>query len=456
MTSSEPPSLSAQRHGPSMASRLGWRLGGLFVVAFLVAALLPYINSRDDRAEITAETLQADMQWLAKTIAREPDGRVAVGLPPDIHFAYRVRGETGAVLAASPDWDGVEHAAQTMVDHDELQVSLLSGRIETSQGMLLLDVMLNERVPSLIDGIVNEWGDEILPLLLPILAAALLIGVWTIRRSLAPLARLARAASSITPRETGVRLSSDDLPAELIPLVTEVNNALDRLAEGFRHQREFAADAAHELRTPLAVLSAHIETLPDKTMVASLKQDLAGMRRLVDQMLAVAELDARPLHVDDETDLAALVIDLATAMAPLCLAQHRDLAVLGAEHPIRIHGDAATLRRALRNLVENAIAHAPEHSVIEIGLTAATPRRGATIIVRDKGPGFTQTDRVRVTQRFYRGRRAKGPGAGLGLAIVERIMAAHGGRLDIDEAPGGGAEVRLCLPPLSSSSSALT
>ena len=449
MTLPEPSSsASMRRSSGSMASRLGWRLGGLFVVAFLVAGLLPYINSRDDRSEVTAETLQADMRLLATVVAREPDGRLAVGLPPDVHFAYRVRDENGAVLATSPDWEGLQNSLRPTSNHGELQVSMLSGRTDTATGPLLLDVMLNDHAPTLIDGIVNEWGDEILPLLLPVLAAALLIGVWTIQRSLAPLARVAQAASIITPRETGVRLPDDDLPAELVPLVTAVNGALDRLAEGFRHQREFAADAAHELRTPLAVLSAHIETLPDKAAVASLKQDLAGMRRLVDQMLAVAELDAQSLHVGDNVDLSSLALDLVLAMAPLALPKHRDLLLYGADLPIIVHGDIAALRRALRNLVENAITHTPEHSAIEIHLSNATPARGATIAVRDKGPGFAPADRRRVTQRFYRGRRAKGPGAGLGLAIVERIMAVHGGRIEIGEAPGGGAEVTLRLPPL--------
>ncbi|QEX19589.1 histidine kinase [Hypericibacter terrae] len=448
MTLPEPlPPPAARRSTASMASRLGWRLGGLFVVAFLVAGLLPYINSRDDRTEVTAETLQADMRSLAQSIARETDGRIAVGLPPDLHFAYRVRDGAGTVLAASPDWEGLQKAVPPD-SGPELEVSVLSGRFDTPSGPLLLDVMLNHHAPTLLDGIVNEWGDEILPLLLPVLAAALLIGVWTIRRSLAPLARVADAAASITPRETGVRLPGDDLPSELVPLVTAVNDALDRLAEGFRHQREFAADAAHELRTPLAVLSAHIETLPDKAAVASLKQDLAGMRRLVDQMLAVAELDAQPLHVGDELDLSALAVELATAMAPLCLAQHRDLSVIGAEKPVRAHGDAAALRRALRNLVENAIAHTPEHAAVEIQVSDATPGRGPSLTVRDAGPGFAPADRARVTQRFYRGRRAKGPGAGLGLAIVARIMAVHGGELEIGEVRGGGAAVSLRLPPL--------
>jgi signal transduction histidine kinase len=442
------PASEARRSSGSLTSRLGWRLGGLFVIAFLVAGLLPYINSRDDRSEVMAETLQADLRLVAKAVAREPDGRIAVGLPREIHFAYRVRDPSGAVLAKSEGWDGLQSAAMNSAKPGELQISVLSGQIDTAWGPLLLDVMPSDREPSLIDGLVNEWGDEILPLLLPVLGTALLIGVWTIRRSLAPLARVAAAASAITPLETGVRLPSDDLPAELMPLVTAVNDALDRLAEGFRHQREFAADAAHELRTPLAVLSAHIETLPDKAAVASLKQDLAGMRRLVDQMLAVAELDARPLHVGGDIDLAALAVDLATAMAPLCLAQHRDLAVVGAEHPVPVHGDGAALRRALRNLVENAIAHSPERTAIEIHVTGATGGRGAMLSVRDSGPGFAPADRARVTQRFYRGRRAKGPGAGLGLAIVERIMAAHGGRLEIGAAPGGGAEVTLRLPPV--------
>jgi signal transduction histidine kinase len=431
-----------------MTSRLGWRLGGLFVAAFLLAGLLPYITSRDDSAEMLTETLQADMRLLISAIALDTDGHVSVALPSPLHFAYRLRDAQGALLVASPDWQQLQGQRPVPADVGELQVTTLSGRLDTRSGPLLLDVMPNDRAPGLIDGILSEWGNEILPLLLPVLVAALGIGVWTIRRSLAPLSRLAHAASRVTPRETDVRLPDDDLPAELVPLVAAVNGALDRLAEGFRHQREFAADAAHELRTPLAVLSAHIETLPDKSVMESLKQDLVAMRRLVDQMLAVAELDARPLHMEDEIDLAALAVELAAAMAPLCLAQHRDLAVSGGDRPIRVSGDRAALRRALRNLVENAMAHTPERATIEIEIMAPTPGRGAALAVRDNGPGFSPADRDRLTQRFYRGRRAKGPGAGLGLAIVERIMAAHGGRLEIGGTAQGGAEVLLRWPPV--------
>jgi signal transduction histidine kinase len=433
---------------PSMASRLAWRLGVLFVVAFLIAGLVPYINSRDDRTEIAAETLQADMHILAKAIVQEPDGRIAVGLPPTPHFAYRIRDAAGIVLAVSPGWETASMRATTPGPHGEMKVGTLTGAIAMPQGPLLLDVALVEAQPTLLQSLVNEWGDEVLPLLLPVLAAALIVGIFTIRRSLVPLNRLAREAQAITPRDTGVRLSTGDLPAELMPLVTAVNAALDRLAEGFRHQREFTADAAHELRTPLAVLSAHVETLPDKTVATSLKEDLAGMRRLVDQMLAVAELEAKPLHTEDELDLAALAVELAAALAPLALAQRRSLAVIGAEQPVRIHGDAAALRRGLRNLVENAIAHTPEGTTVDIEVVTPAGGRGPAVRVRDRGPGFGPSERARVTQRFFRGRRAKGAGAGLGLAIVDRILKAHGGRLEIADAADGGAVVSLRLPPL--------
>lgn len=433
---------------PSMTSRLAWRLGLLFVAAFLIAGLVPSINSRDDRAEIAAETLQADMRLLAAAIAREPDGRIAVGLLPAPSFAYRIRDAAGAVLASSPDWAEASARAAVPEAPGEIKVASLTGVVAMPQEPLLLDVALVETQPTLLQSLANEWGDEVLPLLLPVLAASLIVGILTIRRSLAPLGRLAREARAITPRDTGVRLSTAGLPAELMPLVMAVNAALDRLAEGFRHQREFTADAAHELRTPLAVLSAHIETLPDRAAATGLKEDLAGMRRLVDQMLAVAELEAKPLHVEDEVDLAALAVELAAALAPLALERRRSLAVLGAERPVRTHGDGAALRRALRNLVENAIAHAPEGSTVDVEVVASAARRGPVLRVRDRGPGFGPSERARVTQRFFRGRRAKGAGAGLGLAIVDRIVKAHGGRLEIADAADGGAAVSLHLPPL--------
>ena len=106
----------------------------------------------------------------------------------------------------------------------------------------------------------RELDEELLPVLLPTLLAALIIGALTLRDGLRPLQRLASVAAGITPAESERRLPLDDLPRELAPLAHAINAALDRLDEGFRAQRDFTADAAHQLRTPLAILSAHLDT----------------------------------------------------------------------------------------------------------------------------------------------------------------------------------------------------
>jgi signal transduction histidine kinase len=274
-----------------------------------------------------------------------------------------------------------------------------------------------------------------LPILLPTLLAALLIGALTLRGGLRPLQRLAREAAHITPAESERRLPLAGLPRELAPLVRAINAALDRLDQGFRAQRDFTADAAQQLRTPLAILAAHLDTLGDRAVAASLREDVARMSRLVEQLLLVAELEALTLKPDEQADLSALAVEVAQAVAPLALARRRSLAVVGAEAPVIVHANHDALHQALRNLVENAINHTGEGTTVEIAVGAHPPSLG----VRDHGPGVAASDREMLFQRFWRADRANSRGAGLGLAIVQRIATAHGARLSVADAEGGGA-----------------
>jgi signal transduction histidine kinase len=383
---------------------------------------------------MAAKMVQQNLHRLAVAIRAAPGGTIAVDLPPDPGFAYRIFDANGSLLLHS----GGTVAARAMLP-DRIAIETARAEIEGPNGPLGIEVAAGD--PSLLDfwrGSIGEWATELLPLLLPLLAGALLIGVRTIDGSLRPLERLAREAARISPRATALRLSDDCLPLELAPLVSSVNAALDRLEEGFRHQREFTADAAHELRTPLAVLSAHVDTFADRKSAPALKQDIAAMRRLVDQLLAVAELDAMPFQPTVPTDLSALTAELAAQMAPLALEAGRTIALFGTEPPARMNAHPEALRRALRNLLENAIQHAPVGSAVEVEVTAAP-----AIHVRDRGPGIPAADRARVTERHWRADRNRQSGAGLGLNIVDRIARAEGGRLIIADRPGGGADIAL-------------
>jgi signal transduction histidine kinase len=186
------------------------------------------------------------------------------------------------------------------------------------------------------------------------------------------------------------------------------------------------------------VLSAHLDTLSDRATAAALRQDMVGMTRLVDQLLAVAELDSIPSEPPVMLDLAGHARELAASMAPYALKAGRPLAVLGTTAAVPIRGHPEAIRRALRNLVENAVQHAPRGSTIEIEVTDEP-----AVHVLDRGPGIPAAMHSRVRERFWRGDRSRDGGAGLGLAIVERIAEAENARLVIGDREGGGADISL-------------
>jgi signal transduction histidine kinase len=218
------------------------------------------------------------------------------------------------------------------------------------------------------------------------------------------------------------------------PLVLAVNQALDRLEEGFRAQREFTADAAHELRTPLAVLRARIDTLADREAASALRSDLENMTHVVNQLLAVAELEANTAGAMETVDLHGICSEVAASLAPIAIAQRKDIALTGADAPVFVRGNAPMLHRAIRNLAENALRHTPAGTSVEIGVS-----RDGAVSVSDEGPGVAPAERELIFRRFWRRDRSRADGAGLGLAIVSRIVEAHAGRIEVSNRTGGGA-----------------
>ena len=427
---------------PSLQSRLAWRLAVVFAAVILATSLALFFHRHGVDTEIPADTLTRIIDHVAAGLSRGSDGAPRLDLDEDDGaFDYAVVGDDGRVLLASSNppapiaaggWSegylrrhgpsGERIAAFTHAD--------------TPLGRVEIRVELDNRPGGRgLGPLGRELRDEMLPILLPTLLAALAIGALTLRGGLRPLQMLAREAARITPAESERRLPAEGLPRELGPLVRAINAALDRLDQGFRAQRDFTADAAHQLRTPLAILAAHLDTLGDRAVAASLREDVARMSRLVEQLLLVAELEALTLKPDERADLSALAIEVAQAVAPLALALRRSVAVAGAEAPVFVHGNHDALHQALRNLVENAINHTAEGTTVDI-LVGARPAR---LSVRDRGPGVAPAERQMLFQRFWRADGANGRGAGLGLAIVQRIATAHGARVFVEDAAGGGA-----------------
>jgi two-component system sensor histidine kinase QseC len=287
---------------------------------------------------------------------------------------------------------------------------------------------------------------------LPVLGFLFLLALvcWLlIARVLTPLRQTASAIAAKTPDDLAL-VPTEGLPRELLPIVQSLNGVLDRLDTALQSERRFTADAAHELRTPLAGLHMHVQLLQRQhpelaAPFQKLRQDIGRSTALVDSLLTLARLDplARGQLALQPVALAPmlqrLVADHATEAAS------RDIA-LGMRCTLdQVQADPQMLEIVLRNLVDNALRYCPDGSRIEID---AGPHNGRPrIAVRDDGPGVDEASRRRLTERFFRVLGQERGGSGLGLSIVKRIVDLHGIELCFGAGlEGRGLGVTLDLP----------
>ena len=282
-----------------------------------------------------------------------------------------------------------------------------------------------------------------------LIAAATLVIVWFgVKRGLAPLARLSEEIKARSPVD--LRPIEAEGPEETRPLVAALNGLLNEVAQASRSQQRFLADAAHQLRTPLAGLQAHTElalaqALPERcrAQIEQVHESTIRTARLANQLLALARAEPGARGEAVELDLKAIAGAEAEAWVRGALARDIDL---GFElEPAPVRGDAFLLREALANLVHNALQYTPPGGRI----TVRAGRRGGQsfVEVEDDGPGIPAGERARVLERFYRLPGTPGTGSGLGLAIVRDIAAGHGAALVLsDGANGCGCRVAITFP----------
>jgi len=276
-----------------------------------------------------------------------------------------------------------------------------------------------------------------LPILAFTLIAAFLSVPILLKRALAGLSRTTEIAASIDIDRRGQRLPLDDVPEEMLPLVTAINAALERLDHGYTQQRRFLADAAHELRTPIAILHTNLEAMPDSRQQRKLLNDVGRLANTAEQLLDLHRMDNH-MQSMEEVDLVQLCKSVAGDLAPNAIAAGYELSFVTDRDRIPVSGDAGALERAISNLVRNAVEHGGGKGPIQV--VASYPN---VIEVTDEGPGIPADQREDVFEPFYR-TSPKRSGAGLGLNLVKQVVQRHGGKVEI-LASARGAHFRISL-----------
>ena len=286
---------------------------------------------------------------------------------------------------------------------------------------------------------------------------------WLWRRSWAswrrggvfvPLDAMARKAQHVSAERLHERMGGEPWPTELAILASAFDDMLLRLEESFSRLTAFSADLAHDLRTPLTNCMGEVEVAlsqprtPEeyRAILESALEELTRLARMVESLLFLARADnARPIISKVSMDARRELESMAELYDAVAQEKAVALACSGAG---TLDADPTLLRRALGNLLSNAIRHTPPGG--RVLLDAREEDGGAVLCVRDTGPGIPAEDLSRIFDRFYRSPRSRTSnpqGLGLGLAIVKSIMGLHGGRVEIRNAPEGGAVVRLIFPP---------
>lgn len=287
---------------------------------------------------------------------------------------------------------------------------------------------------------------NVLPLLLalPILALAAIIAI---QFSFRPLRRLEKPVRNMAPERIHP-LDDQQAPKEVAGLVQAVNGLLKRLNQAFERERRFSADAAHELRTPLAVLRLNLEKAcaNNPEQFQGLIQSVDRMVHLVEQMLLLSRVDAGTDFAPEYHNLSSIVEQSIADVAPLALKKDIEPILEDDAGQALVSCHSALINTLMRSLLANAIQYSPEHTAITTHLTPSG--NGYRITVCDQGPGIPEEERERAISRFVRLDQRLGGGAGLGLAIARRIAELHGGQLTLLEREDGqsGLCVSIWLP----------
>lgn len=359
-------------------------------------------------------------------------------------LAYRLLDSAGKVVLESPTdpafWKpaGAARLQQELFEFENqgIKIRVATEPIERNGRTWFLQFGASERLVELFHLEIGLpfMGMGILFFSLTLLLLFSLFAHIALKCMLKPLHAVSASAAAISPHSLHARLLVKNVPTEITPLVESFNRVLERLERGYRVQQEFLATAAHELKTPLALIRAQVEFMAPGEARDALLLDLAHMTRQVQQLLLLAEASEAQNYVFEATDVGELAREAAAYLQRMAQAAGVRIDVLEDATATRWQADRGALFTLLKNLLENAIQHAPPGSTVRVELGPSS------LSVRDQGPGVDPAQRALLFQRFWRGAHRRDHGAGLGLSICLEIARAHGWTLDAQAAEPG-----LCL-----------
>lgn len=407
------------------------------VVVWIGATTFTYFDAREEFGEILDAHLAQSATLLVMQSAHDLD-EVETEHAPLLHkYSRRVAfqvWETGRVLrlhsANAPAQrlsDREQGFSDTLIDGHRWRV--FSTWDESGHNL----IQVAERTENRDELARDIAGNLLIPLWfsLPLLALLLWIAV---ARGLRPLLKLTDELAQREP-ENLAPLAAESAPREVLPLIERLNQLFVRIEASLQKERRFTADAAHELRTPVAAIKAQAQVAraaaTDEDRIHALDNAILGCDRaahLIDQLLTLARIDTLGDETAEPCQLRSIAAEVIAALAPAALAKNVRLGLTDGDE-VMVRGNPVLLRILLRNLIDNAVRHTPAGTAVRIDIAneAGQPR----LSVSDNGPGIPEEELERVSERFYRPLGTQASGSGLGLSIVKRIAEIHDASLQL-------------------------
>jgi two-component system sensor histidine kinase QseC len=418
----------------SLQGRLLVLVLGLVTCAWLATAALTWIDVRHELEELLDSHLAqaAALLVVQQTGEIEHDQRIDAPTlhryAPKVAFQVFHEGQLALRSANAPAQSMLASAGRAADGFKTVEIAGRKWRVfATHGGEREVQVFVGEQIESRNSILWAVLRSSVSPMLLalPLLALA----AWfAVRRGLAPLRVLERTLAQRTPQALKP-VAVDGAPLEMAPMLDALNGLFRRIAELLESERRFTADAAHELRTPIAAIRTQAQVALGATQEAerthALQATLHGCdraARLVEQLLTLSRLESGAEHRLADVDLAAAAKRVVAELAPLALGK-RQVFEVAATNPCTVQGDSTLLSVMVRNLVDNAVRYSPPGAVVRV---AVSNEHGAVLLsVEDSGPGMLPADMERIGERFFRVIGSGQDGSGLGLSIARRVAAAH-------------------------------